>query len=42
MSAFLKEAKVLTELSKGVQSMKQFLYPTLLQKEALPIINKKV
>ena len=31
MQNFLKEAKILNELSKGVQSMKSFVYPSVLQ-----------
>jgi len=36
MTAFLKSQKVLKELSKGVQSMKTFVYPSILQKQAMP------
>jgi hypothetical protein len=40
-SAFLKENKILNELSKGVMSMKTFVYPSVLQKEAVPVLKKK-
>ncbi len=41
MQAFLKEAKILNELSKGVQAMKHFVYPSVLQKEAIPVLKKR-
>ena len=43
MQNFLKELKIITELTKGVQSMKSFIYPTILQKKAMPEVknNKK-
>lgn len=40
MTAFLKEQKVLKELQKGVQSMKTFVYPSVLQKQAMPPLKK--
>lgn len=39
--AFLKETKILNELSKGVMSLKSFVYPSVLQKEAIPVLKKK-
>jgi len=30
MQVFLKEAKILTELNKGVMTMKHYLYPSTL------------
>ena len=36
MTAFLKSHKVLKELQKGVQLMKTFVYPSVLQKQAMP------
>ena len=41
MQAFLKEHKLLNELAKGVMSMKTFIYPSVLQKEAIPVLKKK-
>ena len=42
MQNFLKELKIVSELSKSVQSMKSYIYPTSLQKQAMePIKNKK-
>ena len=43
MQNFLQELKIITELTKGVQSMKSFIYPTVLQKKAMPEVksNKK-
>jgi hypothetical protein len=41
MQAFLKDAKILNELAKGVMSMKTFIYPSVLQKEAIPVLKKK-
>ena len=40
MVSFLKEQKFLKELSKGVQSMKTFVYPSVLQKQAIPALKK--
>ena len=40
MQDFLKQQKVITELSKGVQSMKHYLYPSVLQKQAIDAIKK--
>ncbi len=40
MTNFLKSQKVLKELSKGVQSMKTFVYPSVLQKQAIPALKK--
>ncbi len=40
-SAFLKDNKILNELSKGVMTMKAFVYPSVLQKEAIPVLKKK-
>lgn len=31
MQSFLKEQKILTEIAKGVATMKQFVYPSVLQ-----------
>ena len=40
MQSYLKEhLKTLTELNKGVQSMKVFLYPTILQKTAMTSVK---
>ena len=41
MQSFLKNAKILNELAKGVMSMKTYIYPSVLQKEAIPVIAKK-
>ena len=40
-SAFLKDNKILNELSKGVMTMKALVYPSVLQKEAIPVLKKK-
>jgi len=40
MTTFMKTQKVLKELTKGVQSMKTFIYPSLLQKQAIPALKK--
>jgi len=40
MTTFLKSLKLLKELNKGVQSMKTFLYPSVLQKQAIPALKK--
>jgi len=40
MQAFLKKHKIITELTKGVQSMKHYIYPSVLQREAIPVIKK--
>jgi superfamily II DNA/RNA helicase len=40
MLAFLKSLKILAELNKGVQSMKHFVYPSILQKQAIPAIKQ--
>ena len=40
-TAFLKDNKILSELSKGVMSLKSFVYPSVLQKEAIPVLKKK-
>ena len=40
MTTFLKSQKVLKELQKGVQSMKTFIYPSLLQKQCIPALKK--
>jgi len=39
MQEFLKELKMLTELNKGVQSLKHYLYPSALQKQAMPALK---
>ena len=39
MQLFLKDIKMLTELSKGVQSMKHYLYPSVLQKQAITALK---
>lgn len=39
MLTFLKSLKFVQELSKGVQSMKQFVYPSILQKQGIPAIK---
>ena len=40
MQSYLKEhLKTITELNKGVQSMKTFLYPTILQKKAMSSVK---
>lgn len=41
MQSFLKNAKILNELAKGVMSMKTYIYPSVLQKEAIPVLAKK-
>jgi hypothetical protein len=41
MTAFLKDNKILNELSKGVMALKSFIYPSVLQKEAIPALKKK-
>lgn len=41
MASFLKEVKILNELSKGVASLKTFVYPSVLQKEAIPVLKTK-
>jgi hypothetical protein len=40
MLTFLKSLKILAELNKGVQSMKHFVYPSILQKQAIPVIKQ--
>ena len=40
MTTFLKGQKVLKELQKGVQSMKSFVYPSILQKQAMHPLKK--
>jgi hypothetical protein len=39
MLAFLKSLKFVSELNKGVQSMKHFVYPSILQRQAMPAIK---
>jgi superfamily II DNA/RNA helicase len=39
MQVFLKATKLVTELNKGVQGMKHFVYPSILQKQAIPAIK---
>ena len=40
MQNYLKDQlKTITELGKGVQSMKTFLYPTILQKKAMSSVK---
>jgi superfamily II DNA/RNA helicase len=39
MQSFLKGTKILSELCKGVQSMKHYLYPSSLQKQAIPALK---
>ena len=41
MQPFLKDQKIITELSKGVMGMKSYVYPSVLQKEAIPVIKAK-
>jgi hypothetical protein len=42
MQSFLKaDAKVILELSKGVAALKHFVYPSVLQKEAIPVLRQK-
>jgi hypothetical protein len=40
MPVFLKQQRIVTELAKGVASMKQFIYPSILQKQAIPAIKQ--
>lgn len=40
MQTLLKELKFLKELNKGVQSMKAYVYPSVLQKQALAPLKK--
>lgn len=40
MQTFLKQHKILNELNKGVQAMKSFVYPSILQKQAIVAIKK--
>jgi Lhr-like helicase len=37
----LKDVKILNELNKGVMSLKSYVYPSVLQKEAIPVIKGK-
>lgn len=39
MQTFLKSLKFVSELNKGVQGMKHFVYPSILQKQAIPAIK---
>jgi len=41
MQPLLKEVKILNELAKGVMSMKSYVFPSVLQKEAIPVIKAK-
>jgi len=40
MLQFLKSLKFVSELNKGVQSLKTFVYPSVLQKQAMPAIKQ--
>ena len=40
MLHFLKQLKFVTELNKGVQSLKTYVYPSILQKQAMPAIKQ--
>ena len=40
MQEFLKQQKIIKELSKGVQSMKHYIYPTILQKQAIEPLRR--
>ena len=39
MAVFLKQLKIVSELNKGVKSMKRYVYPSILQKQAIPAIK---
>jgi hypothetical protein len=39
--SILKDLKILNELTKGVMGFKSFVYPSVLQKEAIPVLKKK-
>ena len=41
MQAFLKQLKMLKELNKGVATMKQFIFPSVLQSAAMPLLKKR-
>ena len=41
MQPLLKEHKILNELAKGVIAMKSYVFPSVLQKEAIPVIKAK-
>jgi hypothetical protein len=41
MQPFLKEQKILNELAKGVMALKSYVFPSVLQKEAIPVIKAK-
>jgi hypothetical protein len=36
----LKKQKILKELSKGVSTLRTYLYPSVLQEAAIPILKK--
>ena len=40
MQEFLKSQKLIKELCKGVQSLKSYIYPTILQRQALEPLRK--
>jgi len=40
MQEFLKKTKIVSELIKGVSSMRQYLYPSVLQKQSIPAMKK--
>jgi hypothetical protein len=40
MQEFLKGQKIIKELAKGVQSMRSYLYPSILQKQAIQPLRK--
>ena len=40
MLQFLKSLKFVSELNKGVQSLKTYVYPSVLQKQAMPAIKQ--
>ena len=42
MQVFLKDQRFITELNKAVSGMGSFIYPSTLQKEAIPAIKKLV
>ena len=41
MQNYLKELKIISELAKSVQSMKSYIYPTALQKQAMEVLKSK-
>lgn len=40
MQNFLESTKILSQIHKGVSTLKEYLYPSVLQKQAIPLLKK--